>query len=82
MDDARGARIVAAGALKDALAAGWAGFELAERAPLDDIATAHERVEARRGRILVLLDSRLRPRLSRMSTPRVLRHDAALGSRA
>jgi len=54
MDDAR-ARVAAAGALKDALAAGWAGFELAERVPHDDIATAHEPVEARRGRILVLL---------------------------
>jgi NADPH2:quinone reductase len=47
----------AAIAINEALVAGWAGFEIAERFPLDEIATAHEHMEApkRRGRIVVLL---------------------------
>jgi NADPH2:quinone reductase len=47
----------AASAINEALVAGWAGFEIAERFPLDEIATAHEHMEApkRRGRIVVLL---------------------------
>jgi NADPH2:quinone reductase len=51
------AKVAAARALNDALAAGWEGFEIAERIPLSDIATAHERMErpARPGRVIVLL---------------------------
>jgi NADPH2:quinone reductase len=47
----------AARAVNEALVAGWTGFEIAERLPLEEIATAHERVEspARRGRVVVLL---------------------------
>ena len=41
--------------LNDALQAGWAGFEIAERIPLVEIARAHELVEhpVRRGRVVV-----------------------------
>ena len=47
----------AAEAVNEALAAGWGGFEIAERFPLEQIATAHERVEAprRRGRIVLVV---------------------------
>jgi NADPH:quinone reductase len=49
------APVKAAHALNDALAAGWRGFEIAERFPLEEIALAHERVEVprRRGRIVL-----------------------------
>ena len=51
------AKAGAARALNDALEAGWAGFDIAERIPLSDIATAHEQVErtASRGRVVVAL---------------------------
>ncbi len=51
------AKVAAARALNDALEQGWQGFDIAERVPLSDIATAHERVErpVRRGRVIVLL---------------------------
>lgn len=51
------AKAAAARALSDALAAGWPGFDIAERFPLSDIATAHEQVErtASRGRVVVVL---------------------------
>ena len=50
-----GEKAAAAQALTDALAAGWEGFEIAERLPLSKIATAHEHVEghAHRGRVVV-----------------------------
>jgi len=49
------AKVAAARDLNDALQAGWAGFEIAERVPLAEIARAHELVEhpARRGRVVV-----------------------------
>jgi NADPH2:quinone reductase len=48
-------KVKAAHAVNEALLAGWRGFEIAERSPLEEIATAHERVEAplRRGRIVL-----------------------------
>ena len=48
-------RVNAAHAVNDALLAGWRGFEIAERFPLEEIATAHERAEAplRRGRLVL-----------------------------
>ncbi|HEV8582763.1 MAG TPA: zinc-binding dehydrogenase [Thermoanaerobaculia bacterium] len=51
------AKAAAARDLNDALEAGWAGFEIAERIPLSDIAKAHEFVEhpVRRGRVVVML---------------------------
>jgi NADPH:quinone reductase len=51
------AKVAAARDLNAALAAGWAGFEIAARLPLADIATAHELVEhpVRRGRVVVTL---------------------------
>jgi len=51
------AKTQAAQDLNVALAAGWAGFEIAERLPLADIARAHELVEhpERRGRVVVVL---------------------------
>jgi NADPH2:quinone reductase len=51
------AKVAAAHALNDAFEAGWAGFEIAERIPLSDIAQAHELVErpVRRGRVVVTL---------------------------
>jgi NADPH2:quinone reductase len=49
------AKVAATRDLNDALQAGWAGFEIAERIPLAEIATAHELVEhpVRRGRVVV-----------------------------
>ena len=49
------AKVAATRDLNDALQAGWAGFEIAERVPLAEIARAHELVEhpARRGRVVV-----------------------------
>jgi NADPH:quinone reductase len=51
-DKAKGAQ-----ALNEALEAGWRGFEIAERFPLEEIVRAHERLEAprRRGRIVLVL---------------------------
>lgn len=45
----------AARAINDALDAGWPGMPIAERFPLEDIAAAHERLEATRprGRFIV-----------------------------
>jgi len=50
------AKSQAARDLNAALAAGWAGFEIAERVPLSEIARAHELVEhpVRRGRVVVI----------------------------
>ena len=47
----------AARAINEALIAGWGGMPIAERFPLEEIATAHERLEAPRprGRVVVLL---------------------------
>lgn len=47
----------AARAINDALIAGWEGMPIAERFPLDEIATAHERLEAphQRGRVVLAL---------------------------
>ena len=44
-------------AVNEALAAGWRGQKIAERFPLEEIAMAHERVEApqRRWRIVQVL---------------------------
>jgi NADPH:quinone reductase len=49
------AKVAAARDLNAALEAGWPGFEIAQRVPLDEIARAHELVEhpAGRGRIVV-----------------------------
>ena len=46
----------AARAANEALDAGWEGMPIAERFPLDEIAAAHERVEAprRRGRVVLV----------------------------
>jgi NADPH:quinone reductase len=51
------AKIAAAQDLNAALGAGWAGFEIAERVPLAEIARAHELVEhpIGRGRIVVAI---------------------------
>ena len=51
------AKVQAARDLNAALAAGWPGFEIAERIPLADVAHAHEVVEhpRRRGRVVVVL---------------------------
>jgi NADPH:quinone reductase len=51
------AKIAAARDLNAALEAGWTGFEIGERLPLDQIAYAHELVEhpVRRGRVVVTL---------------------------
>ena len=51
----------AARAVNEALVAGWTGFDIAERVSLEEIATAHERVEspARRGRVVVFSEFRL-----------------------
>lgn len=51
------AKVAAARDLNAALEAGWAGFEIAERVPLSDIAKAHELVEnpVRRGRVVVTI---------------------------
>lgn len=50
------AKQAAARAVSDALIAGWTGFEIAARFPLDDIAGAHEWMEhpPRRGRVVVI----------------------------
>ena len=49
------AKVAATRDLNDALGAGWTGFEIGDRIPLEDIAKAHELVEhpVRRGRIIV-----------------------------
>jgi NADPH:quinone reductase len=54
-DFPREAKVLAAQDLNGALEAGWAGFEIAERIPLAEIARAHELVErpARRGRVVI-----------------------------
>jgi NADPH:quinone reductase len=51
------AKIAAANDLTAALAAGWSGFEIAERIPLSEIARAHELVEhpVQRGRVVVIV---------------------------
>jgi NADPH2:quinone reductase len=51
------AKIAAARDLNEAFEAGWAGFDIAERIPLADIARAHELVEhpVRSGRVVVTL---------------------------
>ena len=51
------AKIFAAQYLNAALAAGWSGFEIAERVPLAEIARAHEASEhpSRPGRVVVVL---------------------------
>jgi NADPH2:quinone reductase len=51
------AKVAAAQDLNAALAAGWDGFEIAERLPLEEIARAHELVEhpVRRGRVVVVV---------------------------
>ncbi len=51
------AKVAAARALNEALAAGWAGSEIAERLPLEEIARAHELVEhpVRRGRVTITM---------------------------
>jgi NADPH:quinone reductase len=49
------AKVAATRDLNDALQAGWPGFEIGERIPLEEIAQAHELVEhpVRRGRVVV-----------------------------
>jgi NADPH:quinone reductase len=56
-DFPREAKLVAAQDLNAALEAGWSGFEITERLPLQEIARAHELVErpVRPGRVVVLL---------------------------
>ena len=56
-DFARADKEEAARAINEALIAGWNGMPIAERFPLDEIAVAHERLEASRprGRVVVLL---------------------------
>jgi NADPH2:quinone reductase len=51
------AKVAAARELNAALEAGWAGFEIAKRLPLEEIARAHELVEhpMQRGRVVVML---------------------------
>ena len=51
------AKMSAATDLNAALEAGWSGFEIAERIPLEEIARAHEFVEhpVRAGRVVVIL---------------------------
>jgi NADPH2:quinone reductase len=50
-------RAAAAWALNDALASGWAGFDIAARFPLEEISAAHEAVEEGKlkGRVVVML---------------------------
>jgi hypothetical protein len=52
----------AARTINEALAAGWAGGEIAERLPLEEVAAAHDRVEspARAGRVVCFSEFRLR----------------------
>ena len=45
----------AARAINEALAAGWTGFQIAARLPLEEIAAAHERVERSRGRVVLVV---------------------------
>jgi len=51
------AKMTAANDLSAALAAGWSGFEIAERIPLSENARAHELVEhpVQRGRLVIML---------------------------
>ena len=51
------AKRAAAIAITDALVEGWTGFDIAERWPLEAIATAHEHMErtAGRGRVVLIL---------------------------
>ena len=51
------AKVVSTREVNAALAAGWAGFEIAERLPLEEITRAHEFVEhpVQRGRVVVTL---------------------------
>jgi NADPH:quinone reductase len=51
------AKVAATRDLNDALRAGWSGFEIGEKIPLEEIARAHELVEhpARRGRVVVII---------------------------
>ena len=51
------AKIQAARDLNAALEAGWTGFEIGERFPLEEIAQAHDRVDppAHRGRVVLVL---------------------------
>ncbi len=51
------AKRAATGAITDALVDGWTGFAIAERLPLEDIATAHELMNAsgRHGRVVLTL---------------------------
>jgi NADPH2:quinone reductase len=56
-DFPREAKLAAARDLNTALEAGWTGFTIAERIPLQDIARAHELAEhpVRRGRVVVTI---------------------------
>jgi NADPH:quinone reductase len=56
-DFPKDAKVLAARDLNGALEAGWSGFEIAERIPLAEIASAHELTEhpVRRGRVVVTL---------------------------
>ena len=47
----------AAQAVNEALAAGWVGMPIAQQVSLEEIATAHERVESarRRGRVVLTI---------------------------
>ena len=56
-DFPKDAKILATQDLNKALEAGWPGFEIAERVPLQEIARAHELVEhpTRRGRVVVTI---------------------------
>ena len=51
------AKVAATRDLNDTLRAGWPGFEIGERMPLEEIARAHELVEhpVRRGRVVVMV---------------------------
>ena len=51
------AKIEATRAINRALEAGWKGFEIAGRFPLDEVAKAHEFVEhpAKSGRVIVMI---------------------------
>jgi NADPH:quinone reductase len=56
-DFPREAKMKATQDINSALEAGWTGFEIGERIPLDEIARAHELVDhpTRRGRVVVIL---------------------------
>ena len=49
------AKTAAVGALSEALADGWPGFEIEARFPLERVADAHEAIEGRKvaGRVIV-----------------------------